>query len=82
MLLSRGQIVSSETQLEGLLERGAFVDFEEAKAVEQILSASKPLVSGGNAGLIGREKNLFDKWDDLPDNLRVMLEEIKTSELR
>ena len=79
LLLSRGQIVSSETQLESLLQRGAFVDFEEAKAAEQILGESKLLVSDGNAGLVRNEKSLFEKWDDLPGSLRAMLDEIKTS---
>jgi hypothetical protein len=78
LLLSRGQLISSESQLEALLQRGAFVDFEEAKVAEVIQSTDSLLVSDGNTGSIKRERNLFEKWDDLPDSLRVMLDEIKT----
>lgn len=78
LLLSRGQRVGSEAQLAALLERGAFVDFEEAKAVEQSSIADKRLVSGFSAASIKRDRSLFEQWDDLPERLRLMLKEIRT----
>jgi HD-GYP domain-containing protein (c-di-GMP phosphodiesterase class II) len=71
LLLSKGQIVDSQSQLDQLLERGAFVDFEEAKAAERLL------VSQSSESTIKRAPTIFSVWDDLPNQLRLLFEDLK-----
>ena len=71
LLLSKGQVVDSQAQLDALLERGAFVDFEEAKAAES-LTVAQP-----SAPTLKRPPNLFSIWDDLPNQMRVLIEGLK-----
>lgn len=68
LLLSKGQIIDSQAQLDALLQRGAFVDLEDAKAAEHLL------VSQGTQDTPKRELNLFGKWDALPNELRKLIE--------
>jgi FMN phosphatase YigB (HAD superfamily) len=56
LLLARGQVVEHEAQLAALLERGAYVDAEEARAVFQ---AAQP------AEAAARKLTLFDLWEQL-----------------
>lgn len=69
LLLSKGHVVDSEHQLEQLLERGAFVDVEEVRAVEraahpqQTKTASLP-------------PNLFGLWDQTTEALKALLRSI------
>jgi HD-GYP domain-containing protein (c-di-GMP phosphodiesterase class II) len=56
LLLARGQVVEHEAQLAALLERGAYVDAEEARAVFQ---AAQP------AEAATRKLTLFDLWEQL-----------------
>ncbi|MDP2371559.1 HD-GYP domain-containing protein [Rhodoferax sp.] len=66
LLLSRGHIVESEHQLDQLLERGAFVDAEEVKAVaSQASSNVDPTVA--------RHLNLFGLWDQATLDLQKLL---------
>ena len=66
MLWSRGHLVESEHQLDLLLERGAFVDVEEVKAVESQASATvdRP---------VARHLNLFGLWDQATLDLQKLL---------
>lgn len=74
LLLSKGQVVDSQAQLDQLLQRGAFVDFEEAKAAEE------QLVSQTSQSAIKRPPTVFSAWDDLPNQLRVLFEELKVTQ--
>lgn len=66
LLLSRGHIVESEHQLDLLLERGAFVDVEEVKAVaSQVTATVGPLVAP--------HLNLFGLWDQATLDLQKLL---------
>ncbi len=71
LLLSKGQIVDSQLQLDQLLERGAFVDFEEAKNAERLP------VSQSSESTIKRPPTIFSVWDDLPNQLRLLFEDLK-----
>lgn len=55
LLLAKGQMVDSDAQLAALLERGAYVDAEEARAAFQ---AAQPADAG-------RQLTLFDHWEQL-----------------
>lgn len=68
LLLSKGHIVTSQSQLDTLLERGAFVDLEEAKAAERLL------VSTVDTSVTKRPPNLFGIWDQLPNEMRKLTE--------
>jgi hypothetical protein len=74
LLLSKGQILDVQSQLDLLLERGAFVDFEEAKAAERLL------VSQSAAGASKRPPNLFGMWDALPNQMRMLVEALRDSQ--
>jgi HD-GYP domain-containing protein (c-di-GMP phosphodiesterase class II) len=71
LLLSKGQIVDSQTQLDQLLERGAFVDLEEARASERLI------VSQTAYNTPRRPVNLFALWDDLPNQMRILIEGLR-----
>jgi hypothetical protein len=71
LLLSKGQVVDSQSQLDQLLQRGAFVDLEEAKAAEG------QLVPKTSESPIKRAPTAFSVWDDLPNQLRVLFEELR-----
>lgn len=59
LLLAKGQVISSESQLELLLERGASVDIEEvrAAAAAHAAAAAPPAVQ--------RVPSLFNHWEDV-----------------
>lgn len=69
LLLSKGHVVESEHQLELLLQRGAFVDVEEIKAMarDDEPALPKPIVS---------PPNLFDLWDQTTDELHKLLTDV------
>ena len=69
LLLSKGHVVESEHQLELLLQRGAFVDVEEIKAMarDDEPAQPKPIVS---------PPNLFDLWDQTTDELHKLLTDV------
>jgi hypothetical protein len=71
LLLSKGQIVDSQSQLDILLERGAFVDLEEAKVAERLI------VSQSQASVPKRAPSLFGVWDQLPDQMRLLIEGLR-----
>jgi len=61
LLLSRGHVVETEEQLDALLNRGAFVDIEEARAVaHQEEQADRERLS---LSALQRPENLFSLWD-------------------
>lgn len=74
LLLSKGQIVDVQSQLDQLLERGAFVDFEEAKAAEHVR------ISQPAAATTQRPPNLFGMWDALPNQMRQLVESLRDSQ--
>ena len=60
LLLSTGHIITDQLQLDTLLERGAFVDAEEVRALMALSSAPRrPALS----------PSLFDDWKSLQDEL-------------
>jgi HD-GYP domain-containing protein (c-di-GMP phosphodiesterase class II) len=68
LLLTRGQIIDSQAQLELLLERGAFVDLEDAKAAERVIVSQVQTVTPKPP------PNLFGIWNDLPNQMRMLVD--------
>jgi HD-GYP domain-containing protein (c-di-GMP phosphodiesterase class II) len=66
LLLARGHVVENEAQLEALLERGAYVDAEEARALLQVAPAEAAV----------RKATLFDQWEQLIRRLERVLASI------
>jgi HD-GYP domain-containing protein (c-di-GMP phosphodiesterase class II) len=66
LLLSRGHVVESEHQLESLLLRGAFVDAQEARAVEH---QEDPVIKQRPSPA----PNLFSLWDKSADEMRKLM---------
>lgn len=74
LLLSRGHIVESEAQLDALLSRGAFVDFEEARAVahlEELADKERLSVSA-----LQRPENLFSQWGQSAGEMEKLLSKL------
>jgi HD-GYP domain-containing protein (c-di-GMP phosphodiesterase class II) len=71
LLLSKGQVIDSQAQLDLLLERGAFVDFEEAKSAERLI------VTQAHVDTPKRPPNLFALWDDLPNQMRQFFDSLR-----
>jgi HD-GYP domain-containing protein (c-di-GMP phosphodiesterase class II) len=65
LLLARGYIVSSEAQMQALLERGMYVDLEEKRAAEA-LSATKPMPA----------KSIYERWTDAIDTLEMLVHDL------
>lgn len=68
LLLAKGQVVENDAQLEALLERGAYVDAEEARAVMQ---AAQP------AEAAARKLTLFDHWEQMIWRLERVLKSVE-----
>lgn len=68
LLLSRGHVVETEHQLELLLQRGAFVDAEEVRAMARDAQPAQ-------ARAIVSPPNIFDLWDQTNDALKKLLTE-------
>ncbi|MEY4883958.1 MAG: hypothetical protein RIS34_1812 [Pseudomonadota bacterium] len=68
LLLTRGHIVSSEEQLQALLQRGAFVDIEEIREAAGL--SNNPPVSSG------RSLNLFGLWENTTHELELLLRDV------
>ena len=66
LLLVKGYIVTTEPQLDNILERGAFVDVEEIRALTQAVEPSQ-------APTLAAPPNLFDLWNQTSEILRVLL---------
>jgi len=68
LLLSRGDVIESEAQLDALLERGAWVDIEEARAATHLHEGveSKPTA-------VPRAQNLFGMWEQRADEMRKLM---------
>lgn len=62
LLLARGHVVESDAQLEALLERGAYVDAEEVRALMQAAPAEA-----------ARKVTLFEQWEQLIRRLERVL---------
>lgn len=69
LLLSKGHVIESEHQLELLLQRGAFVDVEEIKALAREAEPAQPKA-------IVSPPNLFDLWDRTTDELHKLLSDV------
>lgn len=74
-LLAAGQVLTGDTQLEMLLERGAWVDSEEAGTVRRERQAAR---AGGSDPLLStyREPTLFDRWEKLVWDLDALLRKV------
>jgi hypothetical protein len=68
LLLTKGQIIDSQAQLDLLLERGAFVDLEDAKAAERVIVSQVQTVTPKPP------PNLFGIWNDLPNQMRMLVD--------
>jgi HD-GYP domain-containing protein (c-di-GMP phosphodiesterase class II) len=71
LLLSKGQVIDSQTQLDLLLERGAFVDLEDAKAAERLI------LTQAHTDSPKRPPNLFGLWDALPNQMRQLIDGLR-----
>lgn len=71
-LLAAGQVIVGATQLAMLLERGAWVDSEQAATVRRERQAA---ATGGSGQLVStyREPTLFDRWEKLVWELDALL---------
>ncbi|MBA3057383.1 MAG: phosphohydrolase [Gammaproteobacteria bacterium] len=67
LLLSRGHMVESEHQLDMLLQRGAYVDAEEVRAVARANAPEGPKA-------FVPPPNIFALWDQTTINLKKMLD--------
>ena len=65
LLLARGHIVSSEAQMQALLERGIYVDLEEKRAVEALYIPKS-----------GQVKSIYTRWADTIDTLETLVHEL------
>ena len=74
-LLAAGQTLTSDTQLEMLLERGAWVDSDEAQTVRRDRESG---AAGGGSPLMStyREPTLFDRWERLVWELDALLRKV------
>jgi hypothetical protein len=74
-LLAAGQVILGDTQLEMLLERGAWVDSEEAANVRRDRQAA---AGGGGSPVMSvyREPTLFDRWEKLVWELDALLRKV------
>lgn len=62
LLLARGHVIQDQQQLETLLERGAYVDAEEIRALAKARAAAQARTQQHPA-------SLFDLWDRMPGQL-------------
>lgn len=75
-LLAAGQVIVGATQLAMLLERGAWVDSEQAATVRRERQAAAS--TGGGSHLVStyREPTLFDRWEKLVWELDALLRKV------
>lgn len=69
LLLSKGHVIESEHQLELLLQRGAFVDVEEIKAMARDAEPDQPKA-------VVSPPNLFGLWDQTTEELHKLLTDV------
>src|SRR5512133_2796809 len=67
LLLSKGHLVENEHLLDQLLQRGAFVDAEEARAVARAQAPEPPKT-------FVAPPNIFGLWDQTTDALKKLLD--------
>lgn len=74
-LLASGQVIVSETQMEMLFARGAWVDSDEASAVKRERQAQ---AAGGGEQVMStyRHPSLFDRWEKLVWELDALLRKV------
>lgn len=68
LLLSKGHVIQTEHQLDLLLQRGAFVDFEEIRAASQTDTVASSTTV--------RPPNLFGLWDKTSAELQTLLADV------
>ena len=73
LLLSQGQVVASETQLESLLERGAWVEYAAVQQERLARGGDKPTPAAAAAH---RSNSLFDRWEQQVWELDGMLRKL------
>ncbi len=73
LLLSQGQVVSGEAQLEALLARGAWVEYDAVQRVRQErgVANGQPLASVSH-----RPASLFDRWEQQVWTLDTLLRQV------
>lgn len=74
-LLALGQVIVSETQMEMLFARGAWVDSDEASAVKRERQA-EAAADGGQVVSTYRQPSLFDRWEKLVWELDALLRKV------
>lgn len=74
-LLAQGNVVLSDTQLEMLIARGAWVHAEEAAAIRRERGSAVP---GGAAPAANRVHTLFDHWEHMVWDLDAVLRKVLT----
>ena len=74
-LLAAGQVLSSDTQFDMLMERGAWVDSDEAVSVRRDRQAA-PAAGDGSLVSTYREPTLFDRWERLVWELDTLLRKV------
>lgn len=73
LLLSQGQVVSGEAQLEALLERGAWVEYE---AVQRVRQERGVAAAASLASTDKRPDSLFDRWEQQVWGLDALLRKV------
>lgn len=68
LLLARGHVIQNEQQLETLLDRGAYVDAEEVRALARAAAAG-----GSGLAVSKHPPSLFELWDQTVLRLEVLL---------
>jgi HD-GYP domain-containing protein (c-di-GMP phosphodiesterase class II) len=68
LLLSRGHVIQSESQLDALLERGAWVDIEEARATAHFHDGHEQKPTS-----VPRVQNLFGLWGQGAEEMRKLM---------
>jgi HD-GYP domain-containing protein (c-di-GMP phosphodiesterase class II) len=74
LLLSQGQVVTGEAQVESLLERGAWVEYAEAQRVRKAfddVAQGKPVMTTAH-----RSNSLFDRWEQQVWELDALLRKV------
>jgi hypothetical protein len=74
-LLAAGQVLTGDTQFEMLMERGAWVDSDEALAIRRDRQAAAA-AGGGPLMSTYREPTLFDRWERLVWELDALLRKV------
>jgi HD-GYP domain-containing protein (c-di-GMP phosphodiesterase class II) len=81
LLLSRGHIVEDEAMLDELLQRGAFVDIEEARAVA-LWEKQQAEREQSTLSALQRAPNMFGNWDASAEELHKLMGKLPQAPVR